>query len=212
VDIPSAARRLTDLPRQGLSVALGTPQELARLWSEAERLLGRAGRLLERAELLVDRLESQLVEADGLLDHGRLVAKRAETVATDVADTRAATEAQVRRVQRIIDRYEPVLERLVPVAAEAAATVRPSHLGGVVTLLEELPSLVDRFEPALASMASLTPEMEEVSERMDNVGEIVEGMPGAKLLRRRGKAREEEAGQEGRSEPGRGQPGRGVRR
>ncbi|MDX6327409.1 MAG: hypothetical protein QOK15_3763 [Nocardioidaceae bacterium] len=49
--------------------------------------------------------------------------------------------------------------------------------------------LVDRLEPALDGMGNLIPQLDGVTDRMDNVGQVVEGLPGAKLLRRRGRAR-----------------------
>jgi ABC-type transporter Mla subunit MlaD len=193
VDIPSAARRLTQLPRQGMAVALATPQEVSRLWAEVEHLVVQARRLLERADVVMDRLESELDEVDRLADRARSAITKVDAATSAAAETRTFTEGQIHRIQRLIDLYEPLLQRLAPVAAEASSTFRPSHLHAVSTLLEELPKLVHRFEPALTSMAALTPEMEDIAERMDNVGEIVEGMPGAKLLRRRGRAREEES-------------------
>jgi hypothetical protein len=36
-------------------------------------------------------------------------------------------------------------------------------------------------------LQSLAPDVEQMVERIDNVGSIVEGVPGAKALRRRGK-------------------------
>ena len=59
-------------------------------------------------------------------------------------------------------------------------------------LLDEVPNLVDRLQPALDGMGKLGPHLQDVTERMDNVGQVVEGLPGAKVLRRRGQAREDE--------------------
>jgi len=47
-------------------------------------------------------------------------------------------------------------------------------------------------QPALRNLADLTPELEHLAERLDSVGEIVEGIPGARFLRGRAQAADEE--------------------
>jgi hypothetical protein len=64
---------------------------------------------------------------------------------------------------------------------------------GIAGLLNEVPNLVDRLEPALEGMGNLLPHLNSVTDRVDTVGQVVEGLPGANLLRRRGRAREEQS-------------------
>jgi hypothetical protein len=188
-----------------LGLGFRTAQELARapehlraMLSEVHDLVRRASRLLDRADLIAVRMEHKLDELDAitaesqtLVLDGREVADTATGIAVAARGTRDLAQEQVLRLRRVLDLYQPLLESLAPLGAEAAAALRPAHLRGLVTLLDELPHLVDRLEPALDGMGSMVPEMREVTDRMDNVGQVVEGLPGAKLLRRRGRAREE---------------------
>jgi hypothetical protein len=116
-----------------------------------------------------------------------------ERVAEEIGQTRVRAEDELRRLRHLLDLYQPILQSLSPIGREAAATLRPSHLRGLASLLDVLPSLVDRLAPALEGMAEMTPQLAGVSDRMNNVGQVVEGLPGAKLLRRRGQEREEES-------------------
>lgn len=128
-----------------------------------------------------------------LVERAGVVAEFTDTVATEVRSTRDLAEEQVRRMQRLLDAYQPILESLAPLSRGAASALRPVHVSGLVALLDELPHLVDRLQPALDGMGHLAPHLDEVTDRMDTVGKVVEGLPGAKVLRRRGQAREEEA-------------------
>ena len=193
-------------PRRIVGLGVRTAQELARapehvgaVLGEVNDLVRRASRLLNRADLIAARLEHKLDELDAittesqtLVHDGREVADTASGVAAAAAGTRDLAQEQVLRLRGLLDMYQPVLESLAPLGSEAANALRPAHIRGLVTLLNELPQLVDRIEPALEGMGSMVPHMREVTDRMDNVGQVVEGLPGAKLLRRRGQAREEE--------------------
>ncbi len=199
MDISGLAHRLVDLPRRTAAVALTVPDQAAALMQDLTRLLRRADQLLNRADLIVIRLEHKLNEIDVLTDRTDSVIDRvdeatgaAEVTVQEARETRRRAELQVARLRQLLDLYQPVLEKLAPIGREAAAAVRPAHLRGVVSLLDELPRLVDRIEPALEGMGNLLPELEGVTDRMDDVGHVVEGLPGAKILRRRGEAREEE--------------------
>lgn len=192
-------RRIVGLGLRTVEGVLHAPEHVAALWEEVSELIRRASRLLNRADLIAARMEHDLDELDsitthsqGLLHDGRAVADAADEMTAAAGWTRQQAQEQVDRLRRLLDLYQPLLESLAPLGAEAASALRPAHLRGLVTLLDELPNLVDRIEPALDGMKEVGPHIGEMTDRMDNVGQVVEGLPGAKLLRRRGQAREEE--------------------
>ena len=192
-------RRIIDLGLRTVEEVVRAPEHLVALWDEVNDVVRRASRLLNRADLIAARVEHKLDELDAiteesqtLLHEGRRVADTAGGVAAAAQGTRELAEEQVTRLRRMLDLYQPVLESLAPLGSEVATALRPVHLRGLVSLLNELPQLVDQIEPALEGMGAMLPEMREVTDRMDNVGQVVEGLPGAKLLRRRGQAREEQ--------------------
>ena len=199
MDLPQTARRLVDVPRRTLEVALGAPEQVAELLQATGVVVTRATRLLNRADLIVARLEHKLDEFDeltnrayGLIDKADRAADATQAVAQEVHATREYAEQQLGRMRQLLDMYQPLLQRLAPLGGEVAAALKPAHVRGIASLLNEVPNLVDRLEPALEGMGNLLPHLEGVTDRVDTVGQVVEGLPGANLLRRRGQAREEQ--------------------
>lgn len=193
-------RRLIGLGLRTAEGVVRAPEHVAALWDEVNTVVRRASRLLNRADLIAARMEHELEQLHSiaedskqLLHDGRTVAAAAGGTTAAARGTRELAQDQVERLRRMIDLYQPLLESLAPLGAEAANALRPAHLRGLVSLLNELPQLVNQLQPALQAMESMGPDMGEMSERMDNVAQVVEGLPGAKMLRRRGQTREEEA-------------------
>ena len=196
--ISGIARRLADVPRQGVVLALEGPQQLAEVWDDVAGLVRRASRVLDRVDLIVARLERKIDEVEELILKTDALTVKANGVVTStegvteaIAETRAVADDEVGRLRRLLDLYQPTLQALAPLVREAGATMKPSQVRGLAKLLDEIPDLVDSIAPALQSMANLSPHMEDVTDRMTNVGQVVEGLPGAKRLKRRGQEREE---------------------
>jgi ABC-type transporter Mla subunit MlaD len=198
MSISGTARRLVDVPRKGVALAFDAPQQVAVVFDDVTQLVRRAGRLLDRADLVVARLERKVDEVEALLTKSEDLTARADRVvsSTDavtdaIGETRGHAEREVGRLRGLLDLYQPMLQALAPIGSEAVSPLKPSHLRSLARLLDEVPDLVDTIGPALEGMANLTPHLEGVSDRMNNVGQVVEGLPGAKLLRRRGQERED---------------------
>lgn len=200
MDLPQTARRLADASRRTLEMAAGAPEQVAELLQATGIMVARATRLLNRADLIVARFEHKLDEFDeltnrahGLIDKADLAADATQSVAREVHATREYAEQQVGRLRELLDMYQPLLQRLAPMGDELAAALKPAHVRGIASLLNEIPNLVDRLEPALEGMGNLLPHLDSVTDRVDTVGQVVEGLPGANLLRRRGQAKEDES-------------------
>jgi ABC-type transporter Mla subunit MlaD len=200
MDLPQTARRLADASKRTLEMAVGAPEQVADLLQATGVMVARATRLLNRADLIVARLEHKLDEFDeltnrayGLIDKADRAAEATQSVVQEVHATREYAEQQLGRMRQLLDMYQPLLQRLAPLGDEVAAALQPAHVRGIASLLNEIPNLVDRLEPALEGMGNLVPHLDSVTDRMDTVGQVVEGLPGANLLRRRGQAKEEES-------------------
>jgi hypothetical protein len=193
------ARQVASVPIGTLAAARTAQAEVRSVWSQVSELVEHARGLLARMEDLLDLTERRLDEVIPTLQRANRVTVEAASLEATVDDiahavetTRALADEQVRRATSLMDMYEPILTGIRPVVGQVARALTPAQFNGVLALLEELPNLVDRIEPALVGMAGMVPELEGVTERMENVGLVVEGLPGAKLLKRRGHARENE--------------------
>ena len=192
MDIAGVAGQLSSTPRSVVELLSTAPQRVSHAWSGVNEAITETLALVSRAATLLDRVEATVRDVEVLVGGIGALAERAAVlvdgalaIAADVAGTRELIEVQVLRLQQLLDQYEPQLVALAPVAAELADTIRPGHVVAVRRALDVLPQLADLAEPALRGVAALGSELADVTERLDNVGGIVEGLPGAKMLRRR---------------------------
>lgn len=186
------AGRVIALPTSTLSGLLGAPEqaravaaEVQRLGKEVWGLAGRAQAALDRVEALLDEVAALVAAVAVLRDEAAVLVTAASGVVTHGAQAVGLLEEQAHRVQRLLDLYEPDMRALAPVAGRAAAELTPRHLTNLADALGRLPDLLELAEPALKNLAGLAPELKDVTDRVENVGQIVEGIPGAGMLRRR---------------------------
>ncbi|MBA2445814.1 MAG: hypothetical protein H0V49_10855 [Nocardioidaceae bacterium] len=154
--------------------------------------------LVQHPQLLLDRIEATLSEIAALtLEVYRVTAAANAGVAAvaevcaEVERTTAQAAVQVRRVEQLLDSYTEPLEAVAPLVAETATAISPDHVRLVGRLLDLVPDEAERVERAVGNLVARAPDLEELGERLNSVGEVVEGIPGAGLLRRRGQAAEE---------------------
>ncbi len=165
-----------------------------RLVADATEVVEQAGRLLTRVVVLVERAEALVDEIAVVAARADLVASKADAVATEVGGVSALAETQAQRLQALLDSFVPALLQLQPVLDESGDVLEPRHAGSVARLLDLTPEVIDLIRPALANLGDLTPELHALAERFEAMGQIVEGIPGSKRLKRRGAADEEPPG------------------
>jgi len=155
-------------------------------------LLLRVRGIVQRVEVVLDQVTVVVSRADDVARAAGAVAVSAASVANEAAAAADRIVAETRRLRRLLDLYEPQLNALAPLVTAAAADLGPQQLRSVVQALDLVPELVDLVQPALRNLADLSPELEQLTERMDDVGQIVQGIPGANLLRQRARSAEDE--------------------
>lgn len=148
-----------------LGAATRPAQAAADLVASAWRVVGRVDAALERVEGLIDDVAATNAHAQAVVD-------RIDATSRQAAEAVDLGSAELRR---------------------ATDRLSVEHVDAVAHLLELVPELLDLVVPALRGMADLTPELDRLTDRFDTVGQIVEGLPGAKRLRRRGEEREVDA-------------------
>ncbi len=168
-----------------LGAATRPAQAAADLLGSAWRIVGRVDDALERVEALID-------DATATNAHARAVVDRFDATSRQAAETVDLASAELRRAAGLLVEHRTTLQQAGAAATHAADRVTTDHVDAVAHLLELVPELLDLVVPALRGMADLTPELDQLTDRFDSVGQIVEGLPGAKRFRRRGEAREQE--------------------
>ncbi len=171
-----------------LGAATRPAQAAADLVGSAWRVLGRVDDLLERVETLVDDIGATNAYA-------RAVVERVDATSLQAAEAVDLGSAELRRAVGTLTEHRATLARAGTTAGHAADRLTSEHVDALAHLLELVPDLLDLVVPALRGMADVSPELSQLSDRFDSVGQIVEGLPGAKRLRRRGEEREQDAAQ-----------------
>lgn len=204
--------------RDGVSDALALVPRVAAAVGRLEQLLGRASGLLDRVEGVVDRVEGVagrvegvVGRADELVDGVATTRTKADDAIEGVAATRARADAAIERVDRTITRadgvvggaeglvgrieplvedFAPALTALAPSVRRLAATLDPSEVEALVTLIDRLPRLVTHLDedilPVLESLGNVGTDVHDLVDTVQELRQMVNGFPGSRLFRRRG--------------------------
>jgi hypothetical protein len=148
--------------------------------------------ILTRTENALSRIERLVGDAEGVAGSAAASAARSAEVVGQASDVAARADALVGRVEKIAENYGDSLSKLAPLAREAAGALTPEHVRSAARLVEQVPEVVELLAPAMRGLAALAPDLDELLDRLNAVGEIVEGLPGASLLRRRGQTAEDD--------------------
>jgi hypothetical protein len=97
----------------------------------------------------------------------------------------------------------PDAAKLVPALRRIASTVSEQEVDAVIGLIDELPQLLSTLKnDVLPVLRRLGPDVHETMEIVDDVRHIINGLPGARLFRRRGEEADDEAEAAGAAPPG----------
>src|SRR3954454_9530575 len=204
--------------RDGLADALDLLPRVGAAVGRMEELLGRVSGLLDRVDAVVDWAEEAVSHLEATRSHadeaiesvGRTQANADEAIAavgrtqtnaddaiaavgrtTPRADgTVAQTEGRVGRLEPMLDDYEPALASLAPAVRRLAATLDPSEVEAMITLIDRLPRLVEHLDedilPVLETLGTVGTDVHELVDTVQDMRQIVKGFPGSRLFRRRG--------------------------
>lgn len=173
----------------GLTYAVGrqTVDDVNRAFDQARLMAAQAAALIAAVEGLVAEVAVIAARAAAVVD-------LAEVVAVDAARAVQRVETQLDHTQLLLEAYAPALAEAQPVVRRAADMFQPHHVDAVTSLLDLAPEVVDLIAPALHALGQLTPELGQLAERFEAIGQIVEGIPGAGLFKRRGSDDSDDSG------------------
>ncbi len=164
---------------------------------DAIEAVSQTNRKADDAITAVSRTQSK---ADAAIESvGRTTGRADETV--------EHAAALVGRVEPLMADYEPALTALAPSFRRLATTLEPQEVEAMVTLVDRLPRLVTHLDedilPVLESMATLSPDVHDLVDTVQDLRQIVKGFPGSRLFRRRGadEIASEQAQENGSSSP-----------
>lgn len=183
--VVKGAVTITRLPRR-------TVETGRQVVADASTAIDQGRDLATRALLLVGMVEALVADIAVTAARAAVVVSKAEAVAANAGAVVVVADTQLLRTQELLDVFAPPLVRLQPVLDRAAEVVEPRHVQAVARLLDLTPEVIDLIGPALTNLGDLTPELHQLAERFEAIGQIVEGIPGAGLFKRRGASEDDE--------------------
>jgi hypothetical protein len=189
---------------------LPTPADLLRLPATAGTALETALALVPQMAILVRDLDLLVRETRAVISDARSTQQLAHAVATEaqealtaaqrVVDRAVVTEAAAaaavvevttvtRRATDLLDRFEPALDRLAPLAGRVADTVTEADADALVEVVQQAPGIVDRLTdevlPVLDSLETVAPDLHEVLDVSQGLEEMLGSVPGLGRVRKR---------------------------
>jgi ABC-type transporter Mla subunit MlaD len=182
------------------ATAAFTVQEAATITTGAARLMDEAGAVTTGAARLVDEAGAVTAGAVRVLDGAGRATGAAEVLLADVtAATGAATavvtqaEAAAAEAARLLAGYAPTLDKAAPLAARFVNDLTPDEVTSAIKMVDELPRLrehlVNDVMPLLGKLDQVGPDLHNLLAVTQDLHLAIVGLPGLKMLRRRGEER-----------------------
>ncbi len=162
----------------------------------AADLLGSAWRIVSRVDDALERIEVLIGDIEATNAHAQAVTGRVDVTARQAAASVDQLSVELHRAVGSLTEHREALEAGGRTLDHAGRVLTVEHVDSAVRLLELMPDLIDLVIPALRGMAGVSSELDQLADRFDSVGQIVEGLPGAKRLRQRGEDREQDLDQD----------------
>ncbi|MEV4278412.1 hypothetical protein [Actinoplanes xinjiangensis] len=161
---------------------------------------GRAEELIERVSTVVTAAEAAVADTRAIttaaaiaVDEAAAIATRAGTAVGEVATvvTRANTVAG--EVEVMVGDYSPTLRQAAPLAARFVSELTPAEVTAAIRMIDELPALqrhlVHDVMPLLGKLDQVGPDLHKLLAVTEDLHLAIAGLPGLKMLRRRGEER-----------------------
>lgn len=204
----------------GLSLGLqliSLPTRVVGIVNRTEDLLTRVEVVTRRIEHVSVDVEAIANRANGVVLEIRSVVDGARSTVAASAATVAAIDPLLERTgetleqaahfakladgligdgERMLGQIRPVVERALPPARRFVEHLSDHEVDAAIAMVDELPELAHRWRtdimPILATLDGLAPNVEELVKLTDDVRQAILGIPGFRLLRRRGAEKLEE--------------------
>ncbi|MFC7547487.1 hypothetical protein [Plantactinospora sp. GCM10030261] len=171
---------------------------------DAERITAGAGALVEDAGAITTAAATVVAEADRVSTSAASVVVEAEQVTERAAGTVVRAETTAATADELLAAYAQTLRKGAPMARRFVEELSPDEVTAAIRLVDELPRLTHHLTgdilPILATLDRVGPDIHDLLEVTRDLKLAVAGIPGLRMLRRRGEDRladEEDASRSG---------------
>ncbi|WP_433366803.1 hypothetical protein ACQPZX_38445 [Actinoplanes sp. CA-142083] len=178
--VVAEARVITQGASAVVGQAGGITHAASAIVGEAAGITDAAAGVITRASSLSQAAEGVIVSAGGITADATAVVRQAESAAGD------ATE--------LLDAYAGTLRKGAPLAARFVDELSPAEVTAAIRMVDTLPQLRDHLVndvmPLLSKLDQVGPDIHKLLEVTEDLHLAIAGIPGLRLLRRRGEERE----------------------
>jgi hypothetical protein len=150
---------------------------------EAAAVAARAALIVDGAAATVDGAAATVTRTNAIVDE----AGRITGAADGVVRQASALSAEA---TNLLDRYAPTLRRAAPLAARFIEELTPEEVTAAIRMIDELPRLRRHLSedvmPLLGKLDQVGPDLHSLLEVTNDLHLAIIGLPGLKMLRRRG--------------------------
>jgi hypothetical protein len=150
---------------------------------EAAAVAARAALIVDGAAATVDGAAATVTRTNTIVDE----AGRITGAADGVIRQASALSAEA---TNLLDRYAPTLRRAAPLAARFIEELTPEEVTAAIRMIDELPRLRRHLSedvmPLLGKLDQVGPDLHSLLEVTNDLHLAIIGLPGLKMLRRRG--------------------------
>jgi hypothetical protein len=175
-------------------------QRVAAVTGEAEDAAQKSRAIAAAAALAVEEATavtaSVIRVVDGAAittDAARAVVNEAATVAGTASAVVGAAGTATAEARDLLDGYSPTLRHAAPLAARFVNELSPDEITAAIRMVDTLPRLrqhlVDDVMPLLSKLDQVGPDLHKLLEVTEDLHLAIAGLPGLKMLRRRGEDR-----------------------
>jgi hypothetical protein len=176
---------------------------------EARTIATTAGQLVERAGITIDGASTLVVQAGEITKGAATVMGRASGItdaadtlvvrATDVSDAASAVVEQAATAAgdaaELLEAYAGTLRKGAPLAARFVEELSLEEVTAAIRMIDQLPKLrehlINDVMPLLGKLDQVGPDLHKLLEVTEDLRLAIAGLPGLRMLRRRGEDRED---------------------
>jgi len=170
---------LADLARAAVGQAVESAAAVATVPVRIMRVLGAVELLVNRMTVATDRAEALLTRTDDVVAEARAATRHTLAIAAQAED--------------LLTAYGPALRKAAPMAQHFVNQLTPEEVTAAIRLIDELPRLRGHLTtdvlPLLGTLERVGPDVHALLEVTRDLKLAVTGIPGFRMLRRRGEDR-----------------------
>jgi ABC-type transporter Mla subunit MlaD len=163
----------------------------------ADAAVRRAENTVELAEDAIAAVGGTQRRADAAIEAVASTREKADAAITAVGRTTGHADDVLGRAEGLVGRVEPMvgdysesLALLAPAVRRLAETLEPDEVEALVRMIDQLPSIATHLDevvlPVLGSLDNVGDDVHDLLETMEDLRQLVKGLPGSRLFRRRG--------------------------